>query len=97
MLMIRRELPRTRDAGWASRACRIKRSRVLLIGNTSASIRTAFLIGEESRFIRGVTLRSDSLLFRFHLDANGPDKTQQLSSDRGDDLGLFLPRARNFR
>jgi hypothetical protein len=96
MLMIRRELPRTKNAGWASRACRIKRSRVLLIGNTSASISTAFLIGEESRFIRRVTLRSDSSLFRFHLNANGPDKIQQLSPDRGDDLGFVFTACEEF-
>src|SRR5438876_11904931 len=67
MLMIRRELPRTRNAGWASRARRIKRSRVLLIENTSAPTSTAFLIGEESRF--RMDIETDKSYFTHETDS----------------------------
>src|SRR5215467_5068333 len=86
MLMIRRELPRTKSACWARRAGRIERSRVLLIENASAAAGTAFPTRGKTVFMGGVGLRSDSLLLRFDFDADGPDKTQQLSTHRGDNL-----------
>src|SRR5262249_16310001 len=46
----------------------------------------AFLTRDKTVFMGRVGLRSDFLLFRFHFDADGPDKTQQLSSHRGDNL-----------
>ena len=96
MLMIRRELPRTRNAGWARRACRIKRPRMLLLENASTATGTAFLTKEETRFIGGVDLRSDSLVLRFYVDANGPDKTQQLSSHCGYDLRFVFATCEKF-
>jgi hypothetical protein len=63
--MIRRELPRTRNADWARRACRIKHLRVLLIENASTATGTAFLTKEKTGFIGDVGLGSDLLLFRF--------------------------------
>jgi hypothetical protein len=96
MLMIRRELPRTRNAGWARRACRIKRPRILLLENASTATGTAFLTKEETRFIGGVGLRSDSLVFCFYFDANGPDKTQQLSSHGRYDLRFVFSTCEKF-
>src|SRR5580704_13020319 len=90
MLMIRRELHRTKNADWARRACRIKHSRALLIENASTVTGTAFLAKEETRFMGGVGLRSDSLLFCFNFDADGPDNTQQLSSYSRYDLRFVL-------
>jgi hypothetical protein len=42
-IVIRRELPRTKSAGWAQRACRIEVTRTLLSVFDSAAIRTALL------------------------------------------------------
>src|ERR1700741_1575498 len=54
MLMIRRELPRTKSAGWARRARRIKGSRVLLIENPSTAASAAFLTREKTIFMGGL-------------------------------------------
>src|SRR5262244_1723413 len=86
MLMIRRELPRTKSACWARRAGRIERSRVLLIENASTAAGTAFPTRGKSVFMGRVGLGSDCLLFRFDFDADGPDKTQQLSTHRVDKI-----------
>ena len=92
MVMIRRELPRTRNAGWARRACRIKRMRVLLLADPSAAASTASLSRCDSVFIGGAVLsRCQLSLCRFDLYSNGPDESQHLSTDRRDDLRFVLP------
>src|SRR5215470_18071664 len=47
MLMIRRELPRTRNADWARGARRIKQTRVLLVENTSTATGAVSLANEK--------------------------------------------------
>ena len=86
MLVIRRELPRTENADGARRACRTKDMRILLFVSPSTATRTALLVGMES-------LRSNSVLLElsFHLDTDGPDEAQQLSSYCGHNLWLVLP------
>jgi hypothetical protein len=86
MLMIRRELPRTKNADWARRACCIKHSRALLIENTSTATGTALLAKEETRFMGGVV----------NFDADGPDKTQQLSSYSHYDLRFVFATRQKF-
>jgi hypothetical protein len=95
MLMIGWELPRTKSAGWARRACRIKHWRILLIENTSASTNTAFLTRDIDFFL-GIRLCGDSLLLRFHFDAKGPDETQELSAHGGDDLRFIFAAGEKF-
>src|SRR6267154_204161 len=96
MLMIRRELPRTRSADWARRACRIKVTRVLLIENASTATGTAFLARKETCLMGSVGLSSDSLVFRFYFDADDPDKTQQLSSYCRYDLRFVFATCEKF-
>ena len=43
-VMIRRELPRTRDAGWVRRPDRIKVRRILLSVSSRSATRTAFVM-----------------------------------------------------
>jgi hypothetical protein len=91
MVMIRRELPRTRNAGWARRACRIKHMRVLLLADPSAVPSTVSLShrGPVTE-LRAARLSGQLPLRRFGFDSNGPDESQHLSTNRGDDLRFVL-------
>src|SRR6202049_4822027 len=66
--------------------------RILLFVSPSTATRTALLVGMES-------LRSNSVLLElsFHLDTDGPDEAQQLSSYCGHNLWLVLPSCEEVR
>src|SRR6185437_13051491 len=83
-IVIRRELPRTKDASSGSRPYRIKRRRVLLTVSPSPAT------GAAARRYKG--LFSGSLLLRlwFGFDGNGPSETQQFTGNGSDDLGFVL-------
>src|SRR6516162_254402 len=89
MLVIRRELPRTDNAGWARRAYRTKGMRVLLFVSPSIATRIAVLPSMQSLCSNSVFLE-----LCFYLAANGPDKAQQFSSDGGDNLWLVFSLVR---
>jgi hypothetical protein len=82
IIVIRRELPRTRSAGWAQRACRIEITRTLLSVFGSTAIRTAFLLWFAELSCH---------LFRFahpgfDIHPDSPDKSEQLSPHGSYDL-----------
>src|SRR5580692_507985 len=92
IIVIRRELPRTKSAGWARRPCRIEHTRTLLSVFDSAAIRTAFLLWFSD-------LRRHLFLFAylsFDIDPNSPDKSQQLSPHGRYDLRFVLPLCQQF-
>jgi hypothetical protein len=94
--MIRLELPRTNNADWARRACRLKQTRVLLVENTSTATGAAFLAEKEIRSILIPGSGGYGPLFGFYFDTDGPDKTQQLSSACGYNLRFVFVACEQF-
>ena len=85
MLMIRRELPRTKRAGWVRKPFRIERK------EDSPFRRPCAVIGSAVQFQVGASLSRLGwflLLFSFH--CNSPNESQQFASDRSHDLVLVL-------
>ena len=85
MVMIRRELPRTKCAGWALRPCRIEVEEGSPFRGPSAATGAAVLL-----FIRVCLSHFRRLLLLFGFDSDGPDKAQQFASDRRHNLILVL-------
>ena len=79
-IVIRRELPRTRNASSGARPYRIKRRRVLLSVSPSPATDAASKTCQ-SFFSGSLPLR---LCFRFY--GNRPSETQQLTGNGGNDL-----------
>jgi hypothetical protein len=98
MLIIRRELPRTKNAGLVIETYCIKRMRVLLFVGPSTATSTAYLpslslggVNGLAALISGSRRQGVVLVLRHY--ANGPDKTQEFPPDGGYDLGLVFPLA----
>ena len=85
MVVIRRELPRTRVANPAAKACRIaKREGSPFRGSLGLRSRSpAFMIDGLLKDLRG--------RFSLNCDANSPDEAKHLSRHRRDHLLLVLP------
>lgn len=79
-IVIRRELPRTRDASSGTRPYRLERRRVLL------SVSPSSITSAASKLCKGFFSSSLLLRFRFGFYSDGPGKAQQLTSDSGHDL-----------
>jgi len=97
MLMIRRELPRTRNAGWASRACRIKRRGFSLSGTPRPP--SALPFSSEKNLVSFVVspyaaIRCCSASTLTPMAQTKPNSSLPTAVTI---WGLFLPRARNFR
>src|SRR5882762_552066 len=98
MLIIRRELPRTKKAGLVIETYCIKRMRVLLFVGPSTATSTAYLpslslggVNGLAALISGRRRQGVVLVLRHY--AKGPDKTQEFPPDGGYDLGLVFPLA----
>ncbi len=70
-IVIRRELPRTKDASWGARPYRIKRRRVLLTVSPSAAT------GAAAKTCKSLFSGSLPLRLWFGFDGNGPGEAQQ--------------------
>ncbi len=90
MNVIRRELPRTENAGRAVKARRTKHRRVLLAVFSSTATNAALRLAGCGSLIRSHTVDLGCRVFRFGFDSNGPDKSEQLAADSGYDLRLDL-------
>src|SRR4051812_48735754 len=88
--MIRRELPRTRNASSGARPYRIKLRRVLLAVSPSLATEAA------SKKCNACFSGSFRLRLRFGFDGNGPSKAQQFTSNSSDDLGFILAGRREL-
>jgi hypothetical protein len=84
MVMIRRELPRTRDASSGARPYRIKRRRVLL------SVSPSPVTGAASKLCKRSFSGSLPLRLRFGFYSNGPSEAQQFTSNGGNDLRFIF-------
>ena len=89
MVMIRRELPRTKYAGWVRKPFRIEREEGSPFRGPLRCHRRCCPVGQKRLLSGGFC----ELVLRFRFDRNGPDETQQFASDCRHDLDLFLPRA----
>ncbi len=85
MDMIRRELPRTKRAGWGRNPYRIERKEGSPFRGPCAIIGSAVLKTSHSFLRRGCELL---LLFRVH--RNRPDESKQFTPKRSDDLVFVL-------
>jgi len=86
MVMIRRELPRTEYAGWGRSPCRTEDKEDSPFRGLCAATGSAVqecIIPVDLRHLGEVLL-----LLRFHADR--PNETEQLASERRDDLVLVL-------
>src|SRR5689334_7077314 len=84
IVMIRRELPRTRDAGWVKSPYRIKRWRVLLSVRPGPATCTVVSVLDSSSSSFFIFLSDLLLGFDFGLrpHRNGPNETQHLTPHR---------------
>jgi hypothetical protein len=82
MVMIRRELPRTKSAGWVRKPYRIEAEEG---GSPSRGLCTAIGSAVRTHFESRLCRRKDLLLL-FDRHSDGPDETQQFPPHRSDDL-----------
>src|SRR5579863_8562334 len=90
-IVIRRELPRTRDASSGARPYRLEVRRVLL------SVSPSSVTGAASKLCKAFFSGSSLLLrLRFGFDSNRPRKAQQLTGDGSDDLWFVFAISGQF-
>jgi hypothetical protein len=95
IIVIRRELPRTKSPGWAQSACRIEVTRILLFRVRFGRHRHC-LLPLFTELIYAVS-RLASCEPRSTIDPNGTDKSEQLVPYRGYHRGLLFLLASSFR
>src|SRR4051794_29483170 len=91
MVMIRRELPRTRGAGWVRRPCRIEVEEGSPFRGPLRCHRLR-CPAEHSAYLG----RLRELLLLFGFDSDSPDKAEQFASDPSHNL-IFVLTARRHR